>query len=474
MMTTEHYYAHPRVRERMVEFLGGRSPETATAMYLTATPTSSEVQFAPRPVAELWTLWEQGFELSRSLWDRESLIAHLDIEYVNFDYPAEPYLAPERSYELQAPVVRAIQEELLTHGIAPLHLLSGRGHHFVWRVPRSSRAFGELVAINGLPDTLAAAYAVPRPPQDQAVGTAAGAAFVGLGRLLEYVAHRVLEVAQRECEIPIELTAVEGNGGKRGREIVSIDLSEYADPIHARTIRIPFSAYHKPLQQRAILGEHVVDDLPPLFMIPLFEMDCQQGHAVMRDPLQVVELARYASVQIPDQSEGVLRLIEAYQASPLARFHGWFYSAEHDRPYRWPDTYDRTPLDSLPACVAKILECPNELLLKPIGLRHAVRALLAIGWHPRHIGGLIRSKYERDYGWGDKFFEFDAAARADFWARLFAGLAIAGPDCLSGFHCQAAWLQYMNAPTPHDEDDCNRWIGEMRQAIWAKRSEVLG
>src|SRR5262245_32712867 len=133
MMTIQDYYTLPRVRERMVEFLGGRSVETATCVYITATPSCPEVEFTPRPTSDLWLLWEQGYELSRSLWDRESLIAHLDIEYVNFDFPAEPYLRPERCYDLQMPVIRAIQEELLFHGIAPLHLLSGRGHHFTWR-----------------------------------------------------------------------------------------------------------------------------------------------------------------------------------------------------------------------------------------------------------------------------------------------------------------------------------------------------
>ena len=42
---------------------------------------------------------EEGVDIDRSLLDKESLIAHLDIEYVNFDSPAESYLNPERSVE---------------------------------------------------------------------------------------------------------------------------------------------------------------------------------------------------------------------------------------------------------------------------------------------------------------------------------------------------------------------------------------
>jgi hypothetical protein len=35
---------------------------------------------------------DDNLELARSLWDRDSLLVDLDIEYVNFDFPAEPYL----------------------------------------------------------------------------------------------------------------------------------------------------------------------------------------------------------------------------------------------------------------------------------------------------------------------------------------------------------------------------------------------
>ena len=28
-----------------------------------------------------------------------------------------------------------------------------------------------------------------------------------------------------------------------------------------------------------------------------------------------------------------------------------------------------------------------------------VRVMLALGWHPRHIAGLVCSKYQRDFGW---------------------------------------------------------------------------
>jgi hypothetical protein len=209
------------------------------------------------------------------------------------------------------------------------------------------------------------------------------------------------------------LTAVEAGPNGHGREVVSIDLSEYGDPLHTRGIRVPFSAYLKPHQQRWMLG-HLVEELPPLFMIPLHEMDDREGLFAMRDVGQVIELTRRGSVQIPDQSHGTEKLVAEYAQSRLARWHDYFYSAEHDPCDAWPRTYDRTPLGPLPPCARVILEQPNELLLKPAGLQHIVRILLAVGWHPRHIAGLVRSKYERDFGWGEKWYRYDAATRADF------------------------------------------------------------
>ena len=43
-------------------------------------------------------------------------------------------------------------------------------------------------------------------------------------------------------------------------------------------------------------------------------------------------------------------LIADYENSPLRKFHDDFYSQEHEPPERWPETYDRVPLETWPAC----------------------------------------------------------------------------------------------------------------------------
>jgi hypothetical protein len=61
--------------------------------------------------------------------------------------------------------------------------------------------------------------------------------------------------------------------------------------------------------------------------------------------------------------------------------------------------------------------------------------MLALGWHPRHIAGLIRSKYERDFGWGKYWYIYNAGCRADFYVRIFSGLFSTGRDDAVDFNC---------------------------------------
>ncbi len=429
------YNEDPDVRARFREFLGGSQSEEVTARFVSIEGRGASRWYNPHPSAELPALLQQHTEVARSLWDSESLLVDLDMEYVNFDDPAEPYRDARRAFGIQRPIVNAIEELLAGYGIAPLHIMSGRGHHFVWRLNRQSHACGMLAHLGRLPDTVLGKYASPQPPEGLKVPLDLAAAFHGLGLVMEYFAHRVLQSAA-PCEIPLELTAVEVGPINRGREIVSLDLSEYGDPLHTRTLRIPFSRYLK--SERCSSVSHDSDGAAsPVFVVPLHEMDELTALGVMRDDVQVRLLARRASTQIPEQSRGMIELVADYKASELARFHDYFYQSDHDAPERWSATYDRTPLGALPRCVSHILQHPNDLLLKPAGIQHVVRTLMAVGWHPRHIAGLIRSKYERNYQWSPGWFVYDAALRADFYARLFAGLIADGLDPLVDFNCKS-------------------------------------
>lgn len=426
------YYADPMVRQRIGEYLGGQSGE-ATAVFVSDPVPALDRPFQPLPAGQLWKLLDARLEAARSLWDRASLIAHLDLEHVHFDRPWEPLADPERSERLQRPLVDALCEILAEHGIAPLHLLTGRGHHFVWRIERGSRAFLELAALGTLSESLRRLYAAPQPPSGEAVGEELGAAQQGLGKVLEALAHRALAQAAGRSAVPVQLTAVTVGPGPKGREIVSLDLSQFGDPLHDRCVRIPFTAYLK----GAHLGAPPEMQDRPLVVIPVVGGDERAARAAMHDLDLAAAFARRAPAAIPEASRATEGLIASYLASDLATFHALCEAVEPEPPERWPETYDRLDLSGLPLCARLVLEEPNDLLLQPAAIQLVVRTLLAQGWHPRHVAGLIASNYGRDHGWLPGIHFHDPGVRADFYVRLFAGLLATGLDELVDFNCQS-------------------------------------
>ena len=407
--TLREFYKSPAVRARILEFLGGKTPSQATCEFITA----DGVEWAgrePRVPDELFHSLEEGLDICRSLSDRKSLIAHLDMEYVNFDFAAEPYLDPKRTFELQAPVATVIHRILEHCGIHALHVLSGRGHHYVWRIRRESKIFNILCAIG-----TNAATAEKEPTQIEK-------AFSGLGLVMEFLGRLIIELARPKCRIPLELTAVEVAPSERGREMISIDLSEYGDPLRTRTVRVPFSGYLKPWQQVYSMGAENIGKIGAIIFVPTGEQETSGAIAAMRDPERAARWAEHFSTDIPDATRGMGELLCEYMVSDLKRFHDFFYSRSHEPVQRWPETYDRTPLDSLPDKVRSALLFPNDLLLRPSSMRDVTEALVSMGWHPRHVAGLIRSKFERDYGWGNQWKDYSPMMRADFYARIFAGM----------------------------------------------------
>lgn len=419
------YYNDPCIRERMSEFLGGTDLEHATAMYITGSDGYSDYFLRSLP-RELPEYLAGALEVDRSLWDRKSLIADIDLEYHNFDYPAAAWIDCERTFAFQQPVLEATRKVLAEVGIAPLVLVSGRGFHFVWAVRRTSRAFHRLSALGRIPASLQARYMKACAPDGSAVDLRLGCAFSGLGMLMEFVGHRVLAALRNTCEIPVQLTAIEVGPGVHGREIVSFDLSEYGDPFHTRHIRLPFSAYLKPRQLEWALGEAEVLRLLPMFEIPLIARTLAEAVRAMHDPEAVVELARQAPVQIPDSSESMGLLLNQYEQSQLAAFHQRFYD----------DIGGIAPASTPePPCARFLFEHPNDWLLRPAALQHVVRVLLALGWSTSAIAQRIYLSYLADCDWGDTWVRLDPCNRALFYARLFAGMIATGLDGLVDFNC---------------------------------------
>jgi hypothetical protein len=292
----------------------------------------------------------------------------------------------------------------------------------------ASPAFQSLMRIGRLPAALKRTYSLPQPPDGDSVDLAFGKAFVGLALVIEYVAHRIIAEAQPLCPIPILHEAVDMGPQERGRETIVLDISEYGDPLHTRAVRMPFSIYLKPWVHGGILTSEIEGKIPVMAMVPVNGLDTEQVTPILRDLGQAARRAPQVNCFFPDCSEGTERLAAQYLHSEIRRFHDEYYSVEPEPPEQWPLSYDQVSLEGLPPMARYALERPNDALLNPENILPIVHALLERGWHPRHIAGLIQSKYERDYGWWNLWYVYDAQTRADFHVRVLAGMIKMGRD----------------------------------------------
>ncbi|MEX1115468.1 MAG: hypothetical protein WEB53_09470 [Akkermansiaceae bacterium] len=429
-------YADPAVRQRLVEYLGGDTLEAATAIYLTHSDGCQFQRSELHPPRELQWFLDRELDIARSLADHKSLLLHLDLEYVNFDAPGEAYADPVRTFQLQEPVVRVIEALLLEWGIEPLHLITGQGHHFVWRVRLDSEVARRIAALNPAPELVAACLERLGGGVAAEMSLELQGRFTGIALLMEYFAHRIKWEAAPQTAVPVEITAVHvGPCSTQQRELISIDISEYGDPLHTRMVRMPYTNYLKPGMSGAGGDSGVAGDLPQFKAIPLYEMDVGQAIECRQNSERVKELARRASGRIPLWEKGTGKLLDEYLSSSLRAFHNDYYSVSQSPEIPWEEIYGGT-LERLPPCVGNLLEWPNDRLLKPAGIQLVTRVLMAEGWHPRHVAGLIRSKFENpEHGWGVNWGDYEAGTRADFYTRLFAGLWATGVDELVDFNC---------------------------------------
>ncbi len=411
------------VRRRIAEYLGGNEDADPTCLFIGRFDPVNPSRFERRPITELQDLIRQGCEVARSLGDRTSVIVHLDVEYVNFDDPSAAYTDPNRAFSLQEPVVAAIENRLLDLGIRYLHLVTGQGHHFAWRVLKGSptaRALARM-GICTTPD-------LDTPPDP---------VFAHLSLLMEFLAHRIKADAAHSAKVPVEITARHvGKGTSGRREMVSVDISEYGDPLRSRMIRIPYTLYRKPWISGMMRREGLEASIPEFYTLPQHEMGIRELISLRHHTPTVLRMARRAGTAIPVSEQGTARLLEQYRRSGLCKFHRRFYARGHGRESPRTLALRAECLRRLPPCARHGIDHPNDILLKPSGMQLLTRCLLAMEMHPRHIAGWITDRFrDPSQNWGVQWENYDQAARADFYVRLFAGEIDQGLESGIDFNC---------------------------------------
>ncbi|MFN8610719.1 MAG: hypothetical protein U0931_24475 [Vulcanimicrobiota bacterium] len=120
----------------------------------------------------------------------------------------------------------------------------------------------------------------------------------------------------------------------------------------------------------------------------------------------------------------------AYQASSLAAFHQHYFQQAPHPVERWAISYESIDPEQLPDCLSPFLRPDHPGWRQDQGLTHFTRGLLALGWHPRHIAGVMASRFRLA---GARTEE--AWREADFVARCGAGLIHQKLDGLNDFDC---------------------------------------
>jgi len=446
MLEQVDFYKHPSVRQRIAEYCGGQDGDSRafTAEYLVGYGECllreglSQDGFVSGSESAFFWILEKGLDIFRSIWDHQSILSVLDVEYFNLDYPGEPYLCPDETFEKLEPLYGAVLTVFHRLNIIPLVVMTGRGYHFTSRICLGTETEQKLKGIGKVGASLAGKYATSSGGRHRSVSHSYGLVFDGMGRLLEYLVHLVLKEVGGKTSIPVVCNEVAVEPGRKGREAISLDLSMYGDPVYLRDIRCPFSSYQKHKIKKDEVGDEVPERMPVLVVLPRRGLESLSELLRIRQNFhEATEHATTGSTIIPDQSKGFENLIRSYKRSRLYQFHKYFDSEEHNTFWDWGKTYDRFDSDTIPPCVSHALRVPNDHLLKPTNIQLLTRVLTAMGWHPKHIAGLIRSKFERDYGWGNLWLKYDAGTRADFYVRTFAGLLSDGSQDGDELNCLA-------------------------------------
>ncbi len=443
MLTPAEYYRDPEVQERIAEYCGGsaREPELCTAEYIVGYGEALMGIPAPEPYVSTPTkgfhsILEKGLDFFRSLWDRTHVLGVLDIEYFNLDYPGEVYYDQEVTFRKIEPVYQAILAIFREYGIDPLTIMTGQGYHYSFQVQSGTKAALMLEDVGVLTDSLVAKYRGKLSKRHRPVSLRYGLAFEGMGRVLEYLVHRIMKETMDLTDLPLLITDVAIGTYHHGREGISLDLSCFGDPVFMRDCRCAFSTHQKHKIQRWKVGDAIADGTPIQIAIPRKKLSLSETLALRRHFRHAAEYAGRVHCFIPEFSVNFKKMIDDYRNSRLYRFHRWFDSEKQHPRNRWADTYGRMDYRDVPPCVRRPLEQPNDLLLKPTNLQTLTRCLLAQGWHPQHIAGLITSRWVDGPNWPqDQWKHFDANSRATFYVRTFAGLLADGLDDMVDHNC---------------------------------------
>lgn len=329
------------------------------------------------------------------------------------------------------PVAVWLERFFRERNLAFLMDLTPSGGHILFWVERGTPAWEAVASIGHLEPDLAAAYAF-RDPEDikrrNGVAADAGLVFSGLGRLTEYIGYKLMEESPEIDDLPVTFC-------DSAPKSVNFDISWAGDPLYMRVIRSPFSLHRKNIEK------YGRKDQPPLVDVLRSSWDgkvWQQAEdwdellAAMWDLDRAAAHAAHWCGAIPPATPSLVDLVVEYKESGLGEFHRAFDKAEP--PERGEALAKLRTLKTLSVDARAILAQPYPALLQPFRLRSFIGELVTRRrMAPARVGALVRDFYEdpAQKHWGEmNWFKNPSATKANFYARLFAGLKLWETDKL--------------------------------------------
>jgi len=368
-------------------------------------------------------------EMIQSAWQENCLgdinplpkrvLFYFDIEYYNNHDSTIALLDQNKVFMALEPMYHTVREALLNLGIDHIVVSTGRGYNFVSSVPSDSLVFNELLNIGRCIESSVSDKQNSRAyKRYKRVTWQAEQSFHGMMRLVLFFAGLVIGEARRKSPLPVEMT-------DQGHEGISFDLSFMTRSIDTSCLGMPATVYLKLHFQKKLDPQITYNT--PIFLRLIRARGDEENFPDFRYLIETRSnywnaLNHFSTQEgyIPDGSAGIANLIKLYWDSHLATFHLIMDSEEHDPYWDWWKTYNNIEgiCNQFPQ-LYHILENPNPKLLQPDSLNYLINELQNGGWHPKHIGGLIRSFYENPMlGWGNRFNKYDAARWANGWVEI--------------------------------------------------------
>ncbi len=449
----EQYWWMPGTQKGILEFLGSQGSKWSQVSdcyseflgVANRQKLNREDKLSPTTIinAESLSYYLRNFrgqvELQASEWQRESVerpgypsrtLLLWDIDFYDQNMPTWSVDNPKEAFELLEPTYQLMHHVLNDYGIPHLAVVSGRGYNFFTQIPATSPIMDELLSISGpLEPTVIGKQSNPYEflKRRKPVPPLTESAHMAAARLQQFVFGQIIRQTRRHSHASVEVSDI----GPRG---IAFDNTTMVYTIENRITVVLGSPYFIKAE-RTKSGFH-----PTTIKIPRagsgYELNIDDMLHYRNRYDTASNLLSQINCSIPDGSQGLTDLIEAYNDSDLKLLHEAMDSTFGDQPEQFAYGYHRyediTRITKHPSKIYNLILGANDKLLEPMNINDFVWEVFE-AWSNHddplsvapHVAGLLRAIYEDPrFKWGHRWTkQTDALRYARGWVTIILGQA---------------------------------------------------